>query len=803
MSIACFHCGLETAPAPFYLDIRGERQAFCCLGCQAVAQMIGESGLSDFYRFRDGLNARAQTPDEDYTAFDLEQVQEDFVVTQDANSRNAHLFVPDIHCAACVWLIESVLAGCEGVESVRVSAASQSASVTFNPSKILLSRIFSALAAVGYPPQPLLAENRAANWQKQRKTDLMRLGVAGFGMMQAGMVAIGLHAGGIQGIEYNWQQMLRLVSLFLTLPVIAYSAVPFFRSALRVVLRGRLNMDVPVAIALILAFSASVLATVRGTGEVYFDSVAMFTFFLLLGRYLEKRARWRNLRARLKRLQLLPQTVTRIEQGKRSSAALKQVSVGEQVWLAPGAVIACDGKVLDGKSEVNEAVVTGEAAPVTKGPGDLVIAGSLNGSTALTVEVTAIGSTTKLAAIERLVDEAQVQKPSQVSFADSIIARFVGTVLLVAVSVGGFWLWYEPSRALWVVLSVLVVTCPCALGLATPTVLTAAINRLRERGVLVTGADALEAVGALSDVWFDKTGTLTEGVFRVVTLQPLDACSRERMLAIIAALEEGSSHPIAAAFAPYRDTLTVRGRETLVGAGVSGEVDGETYRFGKPEFALPTSQVHYPAEGLWLLLANSTAALGWVKLEDSLRPEAKQVVSALAQRGLKTAILSGDREVNVRDIARSLGIEQWRGALTPAEKLKALRERQSGGGRVMMVGDGINDVPVLALADVALAMGSATAFARNRADCVLLGDDLTGIARVLTVAAEVKVVIRQNLCWALGYNLVALPSAAAGMIPPWAAALGMSASSLVVVLNALRVGRQSAIVTPRREVSGP
>ena len=785
---SCYHCGLP-APLNFSAEIKGQQQHFCCVGCQSVALFIGARGFGDFYQFRDGKSAKPEQTLADFSAFDLPEVQEDFVVAVDGDQNRAQLFLVDVRCAACVWLIENTLQTLPGITDVRVNSSSQIASVQYCKSKVSLSKIFNVLASIGYRPQPLLAHTQQAHWQKQHKDDLLRLGVAGIGMMQAGMVAIALYAGGIQGIEPQWQQLLRFVSLILTLPVVAYSALPFFQNAIRAVSVGRLNMDVPVSIALILAFSASAWATLSGGGEVYFDSVAMFTFLLLLGRFLEQRARRQNLNARYKRMQLLPLTAELIFAGRRKTIPLKQLQVGQILWVAPGCVVPADGELTAGTSELDESVLTGESAAIVKSVGDRVIAGSLNGSTGIEMVVRATGKNTQLAAIERLVNDAQLKRPARVALADKIASHFVAAVLIIALVVGGVWWWLDATKALWVVLSVLVVTCPCALGLATPAALTAALNRLRDIGVLVTGANTLEAVNKIQTVVFDKTGTLTEGHLQLVEVKPLADISEKEVVQIAAALEHGSSHPIARAFKHLHVEDIASQLATELGAGISGTVKGVSYRLGTASFASPAAALNYPGPGLWILLANATTPLAWFKLMDTLRDSAAKAIQLLQAQGKECILLSGDRAENVIELAAQLGIEHAQGGMLPADKLAVVSRLQEQGKNILMVGDGINDAPVLAAANVSAAMGSATEFAQNNADCVLLGDDLTALSQLVRVCARTKIIIQQNLCWAVIYNLTALPLAVCGLVPPWAAAIGMSMSSLVVVLNALRLSR--------------
>lgn len=786
----CFHCGLPAVPG-LQADIGSQRREFCCIGCQAVAQAIAGQGLADFYRFREQLNPRPQQTEERFDAYDLSAVQEDFVENAADGTATVSLFVSGISCAACVWLIEKHLLAQPGVVQVQVNASTQRARVRLRSQQMRVSELFRKLARIGFQPQPLVARAEQELWQKDQRDYLLRMAVAGIGMMQAGMVAVALHAGGIQGIDPHWELVLRWVNLVLTLPIMLFSAKPFFAGAVRALRLGRLVNDVSISLALILAFSASVYATLTRSGDVYFDSVAMFAFFLLLGRYFEKRARYANFKASARFYNLLPMTVSRWRpDGQTETIPFKQLVVGDQVVVAPGSAFPCDGEVLDGYGEVDESLMTGEATPRAKAPGDPVYAGTYNGGTPLRVRADSIGSDTQLAAIEQLVQQAEQERPRQVTMADQIASWFVGSVLTVATLVGIAWYWIDPSKAFWVSLSVLVVSCPCALSLATPTALTVAVGHMRRLGVLVTGGQVFESLNAITHVVFDKTGTLTDGALRVVETRCLSELTESEALALAGALEMGSSHPIARAFRGFGQTLVVEHRGSTAGAGVAGRIAGTEYRLGTPAYALAHQPLNYPDEGLWLLLADERRALAWIRLEDQLRDSAPACVAALRDLGCEVVLLSGDRPENAERVARELGIAQWRGGLLPDDKLASVRQIQESGGRVLMIGDGINDLPVLSGADVSCAMGSATRLAQTRADCILLGEDLLQIPEALAFAKRVRGVIKQNLSWAIIYNLCALPLAAAGLVPPWLAAIGMSSSSVVVVVNSLRVGRR-------------
>ncbi|WP_018414996.1 heavy metal translocating P-type ATPase [Teredinibacter turnerae] len=794
----CFHCGLP-ADGKITAKIDNQPQPFCCEACRLVALTISEGGLSSYYRFRDQLAEKPRALNNDFLGYDLPEVQLDFVHRDADNLAVARLSIQGISCAACAWLIEKHLGEQRGVSQVRVNATTRRCTLRWNPETAPLSTLLNEIQRIGYQPLPDRIESNQLQRKAERHQAFMRLGVAGIGMMQVGMVAVALYSGDHYGIEQNWQSFLRWVSLVIATPVVFFSAAPFFLSAARALKARHLNMDVPVSLAIGLAYAASAFATLTGTGDVYFDSVSMFTFFLLLGRFLEMRARHSSAFASENLRQLLPLTVTRMDDaGSKVSVPLSALQPGDQVWVNAGDMIPADGVLTSDQASVDESILTGESLPQIKKRGDSLCAGTLNRESALQLHVVQTGANTQLAAIEQLVEQAALQKPRQIAFADLIAGRFVAAVLVLSVIVAFVWWHIEPERALWVVLSVLVVTCPCALSLATPAALTAGLNRARRLGVLISGPQVMESLARLSHVVFDKTGTLTEGHLRLLGTAPPGSgaqTSEAESLSIIATLEQYAQHPIADVFREFDRGLVASDVSVSEGEGVCGCVNGTRYRFGRPEFAAPG--VAYPDEDaqiLWQLLAAETGAGGasqtvplrWIKLGDCLRESAIDAVNQLVSLNRDVTLLSGDRNSVVADVATAAGIADWAGEARPADKLQWLNQQQAQGARVLMVGDGINDVPVLSAADISMAMGSATRLAQSKADSILLNGNLTAIPAIIVLSARVQKIIRQNLTWALVYNLVALPAAATGILPPWLAAIGMSASSLVVVLNAMR-----------------
>lgn len=802
-SSLCYHCGLPVPPeSHFVVVIQQQAHAMCCPGCQAVAMAIVDGGLENFYRYRTQTNTRSdvQTQSTNWLIYDLPEVQSEFVTEFDAEYRQANLLLEGISCAACSWLIETHLKHNSAVKMVSVNVSTHRCTLVWSPQLSPLSELLKSLASIGYQARPATDDQQQEFFKKENRLALFRLGVAGFGMMQAMMVAVGIYFGATD----VWLDFLRWLSMLCATPVVFFSASPFFKAAWRSLKSKQLIMDVPVALAIGLAYLASAWATVTSTGEVYFESVSMFAFFLLLGRYIEQRARHRNRSAFGNLAQLMPLTACCItpadhshqSEEKTDNVPLKLLAVNDLVLVKAGETFPCDGVIETGESEAVEALITGESIPVIKRVGDKVIAGTLNGHSALRVRVTAIGSATQLSGIERLALQAADEKPKQVVMADKVARFFVGRLLVVCVGVFLFWWFKDPSRALWITLSVLVVTCPCALALAMPAALSAATANLRQRGFLVARGHVIESLTHINRVIFDKTGTLTQGRFSIADVVLLADQSRETVLAIAAALEADSNHPIAQAFklsCTANNIHAVDVKQTTA-AGIEARVGDEIYRIGTLEFAgeiiAAQPQLSLPDQAkLWLLLANTQGALAWFGLEDEVRPSAQVAITQLRNMGVKVELLSGDQSGAVALLAKQLGITEFMAGAKPSDKLAQLNVAQLRGDKVLMVGDGINDVPVLAGADVSVAMASASDLAQTRADTVLLNNQLTLLPHAMLLAARTRHIIKQNLLFSLAYNLIALPLAAMGHVPPWAAAIGMTMSSLIVVLNALRLNQ--------------
>ncbi|MBD3894778.1 cadmium-translocating P-type ATPase [Halomonas sp. ML-15] len=795
-STSCYHCGSEVPPdAPWSIKLDDQRHALCCPGCEAVAHAIVDGGLGSYYRFRTELperpDDRQAVKAETWAVFDDPGLQRQFVHA-DGDGVAATLAVDGITCAACAWLIEHRLNALDGITSSAVNLSHHRVRVGWDPARISLSRILAEMAAIGYSAQPYEPDAAQARLQHEERMNVRRLIVAAVGMMQVMMFSVPIYVAEPGQISADFYALFHWLSFALTTPVVLFSAQPFFRNALRDLRTRTLGMDVPVSIAIGGAYLASGYAVIFDVGEVYFDSVAMFTCFLLFGRYVEARARRRSGHSGNAMSGALPLSAIRLTaDGEERILPASQLTAGDLVLVKPGHSVPADGVIEVGESSLDESMLSGEYLPVSRGVGDTVTGGSQNVESPLTVRVTHAGREARVASIVDLTDRAFTSRPKIAEAAARMAHLFVLRLLVVVVGVAVVWWFIDPSRVLWVTLSVLVVTCPCALALATPTALTAGHGQLRRRGVLVTRAHAIEGLSQATRVIFDKTGTLTRGEMQLVDTRPLAArLDAERLRQLAAALEAHSEHPIARAFRPHRlSTLRASDVVSRPGLGLEGDIGGQRYRLGKPAFAAPEHGLEPPSDGQWLLLATDDKPLAWFALRDHLREDAAATVAGLKAQGLAVSLLSGDTPASVSALAAQLGIDDWQAGASPEDKLAHIEARQAAGEQVIMVGDGINDVPVLAGADVSIAMNGATDLARTSADAVLLSPRLGRIVEAIELTRATRRIIRQNLIWSVCYNATALPIAALGVVPPWVAALGMSASSLVVVGNALRLTR--------------
>ncbi len=789
---SCYHCALPIpAGCDITVDIEGVDRPVCCPGCKAVAELIRDTGLSSYYAMREAPEPGAgRPPDEggEWHIFNSDDMLTAFSAGDDELA-DVTIYVGGMYCSACSWLIESTVTRLPGVETADINPVAHRLRVRWNRAALGLGDLLRSLADLGYEPQPLTPDSTARPEVAEQRTALKRLLVASLGMMQAMMFAVGLYAGDYQGIDPDMQHFLRLVSFFVTTPVVFYSARPFFAGAIRGVRARQPGMDLPVSIAVGAAYAASVYATFTRGPAVWYDSVTMFVFFLTLGRFLEMRARHRSIDRSTALSSLLPNTALKLSGDERLVVPVSQLLAGDLVAVRAGDSIPADGTVVDGETTVDEALLTGETTPLVRREGDTMTAGSVNLDGNVTMRVERTGNATTLGTISRLSEQARFARPAFVQLADRIASYIVVALLVVAAAVAVYWYFAAPERAFVITLSVLVVTCPCALALATPAAFAAAGARLSVLHLLVTDGNAIEVLAKANSVIFDKTGTLTKGTPAITSIEVFDdGWEEQRLRKVAAALESASSHPIAQAFSIDAPLPETSGLRVSIGQGVSGIVDGRRWRLGRADFVSSgTARRSDSATRVYLGLDDNLVAA--FSLEDELRHDAAATVDALRDLGVDVSLLSGDSEIPVARVADALDIEQFESDCSPKRKLDAIKFAQSSGKKVIMVGDGINDAPVLAGADTSVALAHGAMLAQTSADVIMPGESLSPLVTGIRTARMTMRIVRQNLAWAIVYNATALPLAAAGFVPPWAAAIGMSASSLVVVLNALRLSR--------------
>ena len=776
----CFHCGEPLPAAPLRVRIGEAERAVCCSGCGAAANWIRDAGLADYYRLRDGAGARVDVVPGDYGAWDRADVQAGHAVAT-PTGREITVVCEGMHCAACAWLIDHALRREPGVQDISANAVTGRVRIGWDPDRSPLSAVLARLAALGYKPH--LAQGEAAERERRRERNrlIARLGVAALGATQAMMFAEALYLDTANQMPDATRDFFRWITFLVSTPVVFFSGWPFLSGMARELRQWRPGMDTLVATSVLLAYVASLVETLRGGAHVWFDAAVMFVLFLLAARFLERMAR-RQASARLDTLaRAQPALAWRETAAGREQVPVAMLAPGDVVQVAAGDTVPADGELLDAGAAVDESLLTGESTPVAKAPGDTLYAGSTCRESAARLRVARTGADTRLSQLTRAVEKAQANRPRIARFADVVAMRFVITLFVIAALV--FWAWWqvEPARAFEIALAVLVVSCPCALSLAVPAALATAHGALARMGVLALGADALESLARADTVVLDKTGTLTLGQPRLQRAEAFEG-DIERWLSVAAALENNAGHPLAAAFGDGRGVTAAR-VAAAPGRGVSGFVDGVEFRLGQAPFAAGRED----DGALWL--GDGTLALARFEVADPLRADAAEAVAALREQGLRPVLLSGDGEATVRTVAAALGIDDFGFRQSPEGKLDAVQALQAQGRRVLAVGDGINDAPLLGGADVSAAMAAGAPLAQRSADLVLAGPRLMRLPESVALARRTQRIINQNLGWALAYNVLALPFAALGWITPGLAALGMAASSLVVTLNALRLGR--------------
>jgi P-type Cu2+ transporter len=780
LETACAHCGtpLQAVTEP------GER--FCCHGCAGAYALIHDLGLDQYYARRClDPDVRAPRPVED--AADRSA----FVRVGPDGMASLTVMVDGLQCAACVWLIEAVLAKLPGMHEGRVNMTTRRLRLTWEGGAEAWRRPVEAIERLGYRLIPFDPHSLKMARDRSGKALLRALAVAGFAAGNIMLLSIGIWAGAAQGMGHATRDLLHWVSALIALPAVAYAGQPFFQSAWAAVRNGYTNMDVPISIGVILATGMSLYQTAHGWEHAFFDGATMLLFFLLIGRAFDHHARGAA-RAVAEQLLTLRSTAVRVLGigGMVTTLPADRVAVGDRILVAAGERIGVDGRIIDGTSALDTSLVTGETLPHRVQPGDIVHAGMLNLGAPLTCQATATGDGTLLAEIVRLMDVAESRRSRFVALADRVAKRYAPVVHLTALITFLGWFWgigASWQEALSAAVAVLIITCPCALALAVPVVQVLASSRLMRRGVLLKSATALERLASVTDIVFDKTGTLTLG--RPVLLNP-EGYSAD-VLQQAAALARSSRHPLSRALVEVAGRGAAQdGVEEIAGAGLRWGADQGDYRLGSRIFCGvdPATVADDSASELWF--AGPGAVPVRFVFDDPIRSDAVAVVTALRAQGYRLWLLSGDRPVAVAAVADALGISDWRGSATPAEKAAQLEAMRAEGCRVLMVGDGLNDAPALTAASVSISPSSAADIVQTAADLVFQGEKLGSVLLALDTGRAAQRLARENLIIALLYNLLAVPLAIAGVVTPLIAAAAMSSSSLLVIANSFRLARR-------------
>ncbi len=813
----CFHCGLPvSASARVRVPVGGEERDFCCPGCKSVCSAIFAAGLEGFYRRTPEGIPLGPPPDppKQLALYDLDEVQEEFVDSL-GEVREINLLVEGIHCAACVWLIEQSLGALPAVMEARVNMTGRRLRLKWDNGRSSLSLILRRLGEIGYVAVPFDPEAAENSIRRQNRALLYRMAFAGFAMMNLLWISIALYAGAEEG---EFRGLFHWVGFAIATPTLIYSGYPFYRNAWAGLRSRHLSMDVPIVIGASITYLYSLHVTVSGStvGGVYWDTVVNFLFVILVGRFLESVSKRQAVAATQRLLDLQPKVATRLQGEEESVVPIRALRRGDRVLVRPGEKIPVDGSVLDGRSSVDESMLTGESQPVPKAPGSGVVAGSLNGPGVLRIEVLGVLKDTALGQIIRLVEEAQASKAPIQCTADRVVPWFVATTLGLGLATFLMWVPDDLEFALMAATSVLIITCPCAFGMATPMSITVAAGLGARHGILIKNGAVLESLSGIDHVVFDKTGTLTEGslsLTRIVGASgfagPVGSDPLPAELSIdlgrVAALERFSEHPVSRAVLRFCDEAAVQykhhqvtGLEVQPGRGIKALVDGtwvlagtETWLrehgVGRDVFlasvATPWAEaglgcVHCAVDGREVLV------LG---LEDRLRPEARAVIERFKSRGNRVTLLTGDRRPVADLIAQRLGGVEVIAEVLPEDKDSVVAGLQRDGHRVAMVGDGINDAPALVRADVGIALGSGTDVSIASADIVLMSSDLSRVFLAWSLASRALKTIRQNIAISILYNVVMVPLAMAGFITPLVAAISMPVSSLAVIGNSMRI----------------
>ncbi len=810
----CYHCHEAVFTEQRYqLNIQGEELIFCCPACLSITQTIIEAGLSDYYQQRESA---APTPSQgSFTLWDNPDLQSDFVtyITEEQspservnklhtalpsqNKRNlakAKLYIEGMHCSTCAWLIERTLLRQKGIKYVHVNFSQEYLSVEWDINSLSLSSLMSSINSIGYTPHPF-QEDTVKKLQLLNESNMLkRLGILGILMMQIGMLSIALYAGSLLGINAHYENLLRTFTLLVSLPVLYYGALPFLSRSMLNLKNKQLGMDVNVALAITGLFISSTYAVIYKEGEIYFDSVAMLCFFILLARFIEQKSR-----VRLRNHStFLPKFAHKIINETTKNTLLNDLQHNDIIRIQQGETIPVDGIIQAGQSTVSESILTGESKAIQKKIGDTVLAGSQNHDGEIDIRVENKNADTLVKNIERFLQRPDNNQRETNTLTNQLAHHFSGFIIILSLACFTFWYVKGNPNAYWIALSVLVVSCPCALSLAAPTALSAIQAKLRQQGILIQSSTTIENLSHIDHVIFDKTGTLTTGEFTISQIKNLSTHTQDQLIYLASRLEASSKHPISKAFNPASNIAL--NTKIFLHLGVQGEIEQTPYRIGSVKFcqqwhpntlppALPNQDSMTQAQ--WIGLCDKHSLLAWFLLEDRLRDHVSSSINYLQESAIKVSLVSGDQEQQVSNTANALGVTRYYSQQSSFKKLETLEHLQQESPYILTIGDGINDAPLLSASYMSATFSNACDWVKNSSDIIFLNKSLKGIEQLLTANQRYKHILKQNFIWAIGYNIIAIPFAMMGFVTPWMAAIGMSVSSLMVVLNSYRLSQQT------------
>lgn len=795
MSTHCYHCSLAVNEHnKIQAEVQDEVRDFCCVGCASVCQTIYGSGLGSFYDKQSGNILPAVELEYPLEFYDSDAFQTPFLESAEPGTKTITLISDTIHCAACVWLIEKSLMAIKGVVWARVNLTDKRIRLNWRDEEVALSTLMQRLADLGYAAMPYEQNLAEASANKKNKQMLYRIGFAAFTMMNLMWISIAMYTGAAEGKYYGYFQYL---SFALATPTLFYSGWGFLQSAYFGIKNGFMNMDVPISIGALTTYiySTYVLLGFSSSTEVYFDTVVNFIFVILIGRYLEASSKKSALSASSSLQQLQPKVALVRRDDQEVITPISNIGIGDVVLIKPGERIAVDATVIRGKSSVDESLLTGESLPISKDLGDEVFAGSVNANGALEVEVTQLARNSTLSKIVDLVENTKQTKTSIVCTIDRIIPYFVSTTILLALLT--FWYWYPQDfdLALLSGVSVLIITCPCAFGLATPMSIAVASGAAAKKKILIKNGDALELLDRVENIVFDKTGTLTMGSFSLAKV----VCEMEetRFIKLVSSIEKNSEHPLAIAIVQAnesKDFHAVDQFESMPGSGVQANIDEQQYRVGNLGFMphAPASELLTQAQALeqtgssCIWCADMQQVLGFIALKDRVKADARQSIEQLKTMGKNITMLTGDSPSVAQCVADELGIDRVIAGVLPSDKAEHVKRIQQS-GVTLMVGDGVNDAPALVQADTSIAIGSGSDISAQHADVVVLKSTLAPIVQALSLSRNTQRIIKQNIVFALSYNAVMIPLAMMAKATPLFAAIVMPISSIIVIGNAMRL----------------